>query len=141
MRNMSPAENKAVVRRYFEEFHNSREDAILEEIMVPELLEPTRGVTHRLLTAFPDYQLTIEDQIAEGDKVATVWTGSGTHQGEWESPAGSIAPTGREVRWTGTTTLRLSEGKISDVIASSWDHLGILQQLGAVDVTEPRTGA
>jgi hypothetical protein len=43
--------------------------------------------------------------------------------------------------WTGTTTLRLSEGQISDVIASSWDHLGILQQLGAVEVTEPRTGA
>jgi predicted ester cyclase len=134
-------ENKAVVRRYFEEFHSSREDGILEEIMVADLLEPTRQVTHMLLTAFPDYQLTIEDQIAEEDKVATVWTGSGTHQGEWESPAGTIAPTGRQVRWTGTTTLRLSEGQISDVIASSWDHLGILQQLGAVAVTEPRTGA
>ena len=138
---MSTDQNKAVVRRYFEEFHNSREDAILEEIMVPELLKPTRGVTNMLLNAFPDYQLTIEDQIAEEDKVATVWTGSGTHQGEWESPAGTIAPTGRQVRWTGTTTLRLSEGQISDVIASSWDHLGILQQLGAVGVTEPRTGA
>jgi hypothetical protein len=45
------------------------------------------------------------------------------------------------VRWTGTTTLRLSEGRISEVIATSWDHLGILQQLEAVDVTEPRTGA
>ena len=141
MRDMSPAENKAVVRRYFEEFHNSREDAILEKIIVPELLEPTRGVTHMLLTAFPDYRITIEDQIAEEDKVATVWSGSGTHQGEWQSPAGSIAPTGKQVTWTATTTLRLSEGKISDVIASSWDHLGILQQLGAVAVTEPRTGA
>ncbi len=138
---MSPAENKAVVRSYFEEFHNSREDAILEEIMVPDLLEPTWGVTHMLLTAFPDYRITIEDQIAEEDKVATVWSGSGTHQGEWQSPAGSIAPTGKQVTWTATTTLRLSEGKISDVIASSWDHLGILQQLGAVAVTEPRTGA
>ena len=138
---MSTQENKVIVRRYFEEFHTSREHSILEEIMVSDLLEPTRGVTHRLLTAFPDYQLTIEDQIAEEDKVATVWTGSGTHQGEWESPAGSIAPTGREVTWMGTTTLRLSEGKISDVIASSWDHLGILQQLGAIAVAEPRTGA
>jgi predicted ester cyclase len=138
---VSAEENKGVVRRYFEEFHSSREHAILQEIMVSDLLEPTRQVTHMLLTAFPDYRLTIEDQIAEEDKVATVWTGSGTHQGEWESPAGTIAPTGREVRWTGTTTLRLSEGKISDVIASSWDHLGILQQLGAVAVTEPRTGA
>ena len=138
---MSIQENKVIVRRYFEEFHTSREHSILEEIMVSDLLEPTRGVTHMLLTAFPDYQLTIEDQIAEEDKVATVWTGSGTHQGEWESPAGSIAPTGREVTWMGTTTLRLSEGKISDVIASSWDHLGILQQLGAIAVAEPRTGA
>jgi predicted ester cyclase len=138
---VSVEENKAVVRRYFEEFHDSREHAILEEIMVPDLLEPTRRVTHMLLTAFPDYQLTIEEQIAEGDKVATVWTGSGTHEGEWDSPAGTVAPTSRRVRWTGTTTLRLFEGKISDVIATSWDHLGILQQLGAVDVTEPRTGA
>jgi predicted ester cyclase len=137
---VSAEETKAVVRRYFEEFHSSREYAILEEIMVSDLLEPTRQVTHMVLTAFPDYRLTIEEQIAEEDKVATVWTGSGTHQGEWESPAGSIAPTGREVRWLGTT-LRLSEGKISDVIASSWDHLGILQQLGAVAVTEARTGA
>jgi predicted ester cyclase len=138
---VSAEEAKAVVRRYFEEFHNGREDGILEEIMGPDLLEPTRQVTRMLLRAFPDYRLTIEDQIAEEDKVATVWTGSGTHQGEWESPAGTIAPTGTEVRWIGTTTLRLSEGKIADVIASSWDHLGILQQLGAVAVTEPRTGA
>ena len=94
-----------------------------------------------LLGAFPDYRITIEEQIAEGEKVATVWSGSGTHQGEWESPAGSIAPTGREVRWLGTTTLRISEGKISEVIATSWDHLGILQQVEAVDVTELRTGA
>ena len=138
---MTPEENKAVVSRYFEEFHDGREHTILEEIMIPDLLEGTRQVTHMLLTAFPDYRLTIEEQIAEGDKVATVWTGTGTHQGEWESPAGTIAPTDRQLTWTGTTTLRLSGGQISDVIASSWDHLGILQQLGAVEVTEPRTGA
>jgi predicted ester cyclase len=134
-------QNKAVVSRYFEEFHDGREPAILEEIMSPDLLEGTRHATELLISAFPDYRITIEEQIAEGDKVATVWTGSGTHEGEWESPGGTIAPTGREVRWTGITTLRLSEGRISDVIATSWDHLGILQQLGAVDVTEPRTGA
>jgi predicted ester cyclase len=134
-------ENKAVVRRYFEEFHDSREHGILEEIMVLDLLEPTRRATQMLLTAFPDYRLRIEEQLAEEDKVATVWTGIGTHRGKWESPAGSVAPTGRQVRWTGTTTLRLSGGRISDVIASSWDHLGILQQLGAVAATEPRTGA
>ncbi len=134
-------DNKALVSRYFQEFHDGREHAILEEIMTPDLLEGTRHVTQMLLTAFPDYRLTIEEQIAEEDKVATVWTGSGTHEGRWESPAGTIAPTGRRVRWTATTTLRLSEGRISEVIATSWDHLGILQQLEAVDVTEPRSGA
>ena len=138
---MSVEENKAIVRQYFEEFHDGREHGILEEIIAPDLLEPTRQATDMLLTAFPDYRITIEEQLAEEDKVATVWTGSGTHQGEWKSPAGSVAPTGRQVRWTATTTLRLSEGKISGVIASSWDHLGILQQLEVVDVTEPRTGA
>jgi predicted ester cyclase len=113
----------------------------LEEIMTPDLLEGTRHVTQMLLTAFPDYRITIEGQIAEGEKVSTVWSGIGTHEGQWESPAGTIAPTGKHVRWMGTTTLRLTEGRISEVIATSWDHLGILQQLGAVDVTEPRTGA
>ena len=139
---MVPAEqNKAVVSRYFQEFHDGREHAILEEIMTPDLLEGTWKLTEMLLSAFPDYRLAIEEQIAEGDKVATVWTGSGTHEGEWESPAGTIAPTGKQVRWMGTTTLRLSEGRISEVIATSWDHLGILQQFGAVPVTEPRSGA
>jgi predicted ester cyclase len=138
---VSAKQNKAVVSRYFQEFHDGRDHAILEEIMTPDLLEGTRQVTEMLLSAFPDYRLTIEEQIAEGDKVATVWSGMGTHEGDWESPASTIAPTGKHVRWTGTTTLRLSEGRISEVIASSWDHLGILQQLEAVDVTEPRTGA
>ncbi len=138
---MSAEENKAVVRRYFEEFHDRREHDILEEIIAPDLLGPTRRATDMVLTAFPDYRITVEDQIAEADKVATVWSATGTHQGEWESPAGTIAPTDNRVTWTATTTLRLSEGKISEVIASSWDHLGILQQLGAISAKEPRTGA
>ena len=109
--------------------------------MIPDMLDGTWQLTEMLLSAFPDYRVTIEEQIAEGDKVAIVWTGHGTHEGEWESPAGAIAPTGKQVRWMGTTTLRLSEGRISEVVATSWDHLGILQQLGAVAVTQPRTGA
>jgi hypothetical protein len=48
---MTPEENKAVVSRYFEEFHDGREHAILEEIMTPDLLEGTRHVTELLLTA------------------------------------------------------------------------------------------
>ena len=94
-----------------------------------------------LRTAFPDYRITIDDQLAEADIVATVWTATGTHKGEWASPIGPVPATGKAVTWTGTTTLRIADGKIADVIGSNWDHLGILQQLGALPATAPRSGA
>jgi predicted ester cyclase len=112
-----------------------------ERILGSELLTPTLGVAAMLRTAFPDYQMTIEDQLAEADKVATVWTASGTHLGEWASPIGPVLATGKVVTWTGTTTLRIVEGKIVEVIGTNWDHLGILQQLGALPATDPRSGA
>ena len=117
---MSTENNKAVVRRYFEEFHTGREEAILEHIVAPELVGPTLEATKRLRTAFPDYQLTINAQVAEGDAVATVWTGRGTHRGEWASPLGSVEPTDLPVTWTATTTLRLADGKITEVIGTHW---------------------
>ena len=138
---MSVAANKAVVRRYFEEFHNGRADAILEEIATAEGIGPTQQATSRVRTAFPDYQITIKEQVAEDDKVATVWRLEGTHQGVWESPMGPVAPTGKRVTYTGTTTLRVQDGKIAQVIGTNWDHLGILQQLGALPVATPRSGA
>ena len=52
-----------------------------------------------------------------------------------------MAPTGKVVTWTGTTTLRIVEGKIAEVIGTNWDHLGILQQLGALPASDPRPGA
>ncbi len=120
-------ENKAVVRRYFEGFHNGREDAILEEIMNPDLLEPTRQVTRMLLTAFPDYQLTIEDQIAEGTKVVTRLTGRGTHRGE----AFGVPATGNPVTITAIFIDEVADGKL----VGHWDEadiLGAMQQGGAL---------
>lgn len=138
---MSAEENKAVVRRYFLEVHNQRNLAAAEEIMAPDLAEGVRGLAAMMATAFPDYQITITDQVAEGDKVATVWSTTGTHQGEWQSPIGAIAPTGRRVTYTGTTTLRLADGKITGVIGSNHDHLGLLQQMGELPAVAPRPGA
>ena len=77
-----PEENRAVVRRYFEEFHNQRNHDILEEIVAPDLLELTRRATNVLLTAFPDHRISIEEQVAEGDRFATVCKASGTHQAQ-----------------------------------------------------------
>jgi predicted ester cyclase len=138
---MSAEQNKAVVRRYFDEVHNQRKLAVIDEIMPPGLAESTRGVVAMMLTAFPNYQITITDQVAEGDRVATVWTTTGTHQGEWKSPLGAIAATGKQVTYTGTTTLRVSDGKITDVIGSNHDHLGLLQQMGELPAIAPRAGA
>ena len=138
---MTIEKNKAVVRRYFEEFHNDRAETLLEEIIASELQAPTRQATERLRTAFPDYQIAIQDQVAEADKVATIWTGRGTHQGEWASPIGPIPATGKEVSWTATTTLRVKQGRIAEVLGTHWDHLGILQQLEALHSPAPRPGA
>jgi predicted ester cyclase len=138
---MSTVENKRIVRRYFEEVHNQRNLTLIDEIIAPELTEPTRGAVAMVATAFPDYQITITDQIAEEDRVATVWRLNGTHQGEWMSPMGPIAPTGKQVSYTGTTTLRVTDGKIAEVIGSNHDHLGLLQQLGALPAIAPRSGA
>ena len=109
--------------------------------MAPALVGPTRQATAWVRTAFPDYHLAIEQQVAEDDRVATVWTGQGTHQGTWASPIGPIAPTGNAVTWTGTTTLRLAAGKIVEVLGTNWDHLGLLQHLGVLETAAPRSGA
>jgi predicted ester cyclase len=138
---MSIAENKALVRQYFEVVHNERQLNIGDSILGSELLTPTLDVAAMMRTAFPDYRITIDDQLAEADMVATVWTASGTHQGEWASPIGPMPATGKAVTWTGTTTLRIAEGKITEVIGTNWDHLGLLQQFGALPATAPRSGA
>ena len=82
-------------------------------------------------SAFPDFHTTIEDQIAEDDKVATRWTMRGTHEGEFRG----IAPTGRQISVTGIGIFRFSEGKVVE----SWDNfdqLGMMQQLGVIPTPE-----
>lgn len=138
---MSTEENKRIVRRYFEEFHTGRRLSIANEIMTPESGEQTIHMARDFASSFPDYRISIIDQVAEGDKVATVWRAEGTHQGTWNSPIGPIPASGKSVTWTGTTTLRLVDGQIADVIGTNWDHLGILQCMGAVPATAPRPGA
>ena len=136
---MSTEQNKAVVRRYFDEFHSQRALSIADEIF--EDSSGPLSLASQLVTAFPDYQMKIAEQVAEGDNVATVWTAQGTHLGEWLSPIGAIAATGKPITWSGTTTLLVRNGKIAGVIGTNCDHLGILQQMGVVANTAPRPGA
>ena len=80
-----------------------------------------------LRTAFPDYHLAVEDEIAEGDKVVIRWTGRGTHTGEFMG----IAPTGKQVTFSGISIYRLANCKVIEAWSNS-DILGVMQQLGLV---------
>jgi steroid delta-isomerase-like uncharacterized protein len=136
---MSAEENKAIARRDFEEVWNQGNLSAIDEIYTTDYIrhdavigdtqgpEGVKQVVTMYYTAFPDLHLTIEDIIAEGDKVAYRWTGSGTHKGELMG----IAPTGKHGTMTGINIFRIASGKIVEGWISS-DALGMLQQLGVI---------
>jgi steroid delta-isomerase-like uncharacterized protein len=132
-------QNKAIARRVFEEVWNKGNLDALDEVYVADVvghnappgqppgIKGTRQFIGMYLQAFPDTRMVVEDQVAEGDKVVTRWTATGTHRGELMG----MPPTGKSVRVTGITINRLEGGKIVE----EWgifDQLGMLQQLGAI---------
>jgi steroid delta-isomerase-like uncharacterized protein len=82
-------------------------------------------------TAFPDLQLSVNDQVAEGDRVAARWTVTGTHKGEYYG----IPATGKQVGHSGTAFYRLENGRIAEVWLLS-DTMGLMQQLGVIPAPE-----
>jgi steroid delta-isomerase-like uncharacterized protein len=138
---MSAETNKALVRREFEEMFNQGGDLdTAGEFYSPDYLlhEPTSGDVRGLEAArefaatyreaFPDLQTAIDDQVAEGDKVVSRFSGRGTHLGETEDfgPA-----TGNRIEITGITIDRFSDGRIVEEW-TNFDALGLLQQIGLV---------
>jgi len=98
--------------------------ALPEPVNGPKgLIEAARGYRD----AFPDLRMTADQSIAEGDYVATRWTGRGTHKGELFG----IPATGKEATVTGISIDRWADGKIVESW-TNWDTLGLLQQIGAV---------
>ena len=129
---MSTSRNKEIVRRYFEEVVNEWNADSLNELVDPELrahLEPRLKMRHE---AVPDWQVTIELMIAEGDLVVTAGTTRGTHQGEWFTPIGTLSPTRKHFAFSFTSTMRVHEGRLCEIVWSNWDWLELLQQLGEV---------
>lgn len=135
---MSTEENKANVRRSFEEGWNQGNIAVYDELTSPNYvghdpamtvqgIEGLKQFVSMYLTAYPDTHFTIEDQIAEGDTVVTRWTARGTHKG----PLMGIPPTGKQVTVTGITIDRFANGKGVESW-SNYDALGMLQQLGVI---------
>ena len=136
---MGTETNKEIIRRLAEEPWRGDYDVIDEHIADdyighdPSLPEPTRGPAgfkefiRTYQAAFRDARVTVEEQLAEGEIVATRWTGRGIHEGELMG----IAPTGKEATVTGITISRLRNGKVVEEW-TNWDTLGMLVQLGAV---------
>jgi steroid delta-isomerase-like uncharacterized protein len=87
-------------------------------------------------SAFPDIQVTIEEQVAEGDKVVTLWTFRGTHQGE----LGGMPASGNQVTVKGMSMDRISGGKFVETW-DNYDALGMMQQIGAVPSPEQQAQA
>ena len=135
---MSHEENKALVSRFVEEFWNQGNTAAADELMAADatIVLPGRGQVSKeslkafaltLRGAFPDWYSTLEDLIAEDDRVGERWTGRGTHQGAFQG----IAPTGKRVAVPGFVFYRLASGKIAE-FRGLFDGLALLQQLGAI---------
>ena len=141
---VSAEENKAVVRRFLEGIFSQGNPDVVDELADPDFVvhDPSseagdvdaQGVKESIAwshNAFPELRVTIEDQVAEGDKVATRWRVSGTHQGEMMG----AALTGNQVTFAGTQTDYLSGGKIVESW-SNWDTLIMLRQIGAIPAPE-----
>jgi steroid delta-isomerase-like uncharacterized protein len=133
---MSTEENKALIRRYWQA-NNEHNVDIIDELMTADYvqhdttgdmnLQDVKAHNTMVIAAFPDVTATIDDTIAEGDRVVVRMTMSGTHKGEYQG----IPPTGKTAVATEMSVYRISEGKI----AEGWDltdRLGMMQQLGVI---------
>lgn len=140
---MSTEDNKALLRRYYDEVINNKKTTAIDEFIDPQMvdhaappglpggIEGQRQVASMYLTAFPDTHFTVEDMIAEGDKVVVRLSMSVTQHGAFMG----LPPTGKHVTFTGIDIIRFAGGKLVERWAET-DMLGLMQQLGVVPSPE-----
>ncbi len=143
---MSVEDNRAKVRAFYEEAVNKGNLAAVDDLVAPmEISHYSGGAVGQntpaavkkwvvdIRAAFPDIHVTIEDLIADGDKLVN----RGTHAGELNDPVwGRIAPTGRQIVWMAIAINRFADGKSVE----AWDLMddaGIWQQLSLIPVPKP----
>jgi steroid delta-isomerase-like uncharacterized protein len=131
-------QNKAVVRRIVEDYWNKKNPALAGELFAADCsLHTPDGDLHGVkgaaqlydayATAFPDFRITAEDTVAEGDRVAVRYTFTGTNKG----PLGAIPASGNRVTVSGIVIFRLAGGKVAEG-RWSWDRVSLQQQIGAL---------
>lgn len=133
---MTPEENKRICDATFPLAWSEADFSLVEKHVSPDVvdhfdntvgIDAFKGVITTFRGAFPDFQFTLEDSIAEGDRVVHRWTMTGTQEGELLG----IPPTGKRLTWTGITIFRLVDGQVVERWANV-DILAILQQVGVV---------
>jgi len=135
------AQNTALIRRWFDEVWNKGRIETVDELASADVIargqledgHDIKGVAHfkafaqAIRAAFPDIVVTIEDTVAQGDRVVARWTATMTHQGDFLG----LAPTQKKVTVSGTSIQRIVDGKIVEGW-DNWDQLGLMVQLGAL---------
>ena len=138
---MAAEENKAKMRRLLEEAFGQGNVDVVDEVLDPDFVcydpnsetgeirgaDTIKGEIEYFRSAIPDLTYTIEVQIAEGEKVVSRYTVSGTHQGEFFG----VAPTGERITMSGISIDRFEGGKIVEEWPE-YDLLGVMRQIGAV---------
>lgn len=135
---MTAEENKALVRRFYEEAWNRgnadvayevfADDYVRHDLRSTEALPGPQGqkkIADDFRAAFPDLEFGIDLIFGEGDFVVGRWTASGTHLGLW----GGREPTGTRATFSGVNIYRFEDGKVAEI----WNHrddLGLMEQLG-----------
>ncbi len=140
---MSTEENKAIVRRATEEFYNQGHVERAAHFYAATYVHHDPAAPHvrdrdglkETVRAFragcPDLHVTIDDLMAEGDKVTKRWTIHATHTGDLSG----IPPTGKRITLSGLELFRLANGKIAECW-NAYDNLSLLQQLGVIPTPE-----
>ena len=131
-RDASTERHTALVQRWFEEGFNQHHLSVVDELFAEQVSIDGQVVSRsaikqnmtRHLTGFPDLHVTVDDTIAEGNRVDVWYTVAGTHRGAFEG----VAPTGKRVMWTGVDQFRIDGDRISDARFLSDLH-GLLTQL------------
>ena len=136
---MPTEENKAIIRRWFEEVINEQKVDRADELVAPDYvdhgalpgqapgLEGAKRKWATYIAAVPDLRSWSEDMIAEGDEVAVRWVAEGTQKGELLG----VPPTGRRFRFSGMSICRMAEGKMAEQW-EEWDKRDLMQQLGVL---------
>lgn len=137
MRKTMEQENKDFIRTWTEDFWNKQNIAVYDNYFTADFIihhadgdqnrEQDKKMCQAFFTAFPDMHFTLDDLVAEGDKVAMIWNANCTHKGEFMG----IPATGNRIEFKGIDVFRIANGKIAEIWASM-DKLGMMQQLGVI---------